>query len=90
MSEVVLNDYQEEAVAHLLKQVKEQQSIVDNTAVTDAQKEILLNANRLSVLVAPTGSGTTGQAVAELNPEDGGTQQVILVTDAGKEGGGHC
>jgi adenine-specific DNA-methyltransferase len=29
------------------------------------------------------GSGTTGQAVAELNTEDGGTRQAILVTDAG-------
>jgi len=30
------------------------------------------------------GSGTTGQAVAELNNEDGGTRQVVLVTDDGQ------
>lgn len=33
------------------------------------------------------GSGTTGQAVLELNKEDGGNRQFILVTDEGKESG---
>lgn len=32
------------------------------------------------------GSGTTGQAVAELNVEDGGHRKAILVTDSGKSG----
>lgn len=36
------------------------------------------------------GSGTTAHAVAELNKEDGGTRQCILVTDGGKtESSGH-
>lgn len=29
------------------------------------------------------GSGTTGQAIAEMNHEDGGTRQIIMITDEG-------
>jgi adenine-specific DNA-methyltransferase len=45
--------------------------------------EITDNKNAV-VLDFFAGSGTTAHAVAELNKEDGGTRQCILVTDGGK------
>ena len=55
---------------------------------------LLINNNDLVILDFFAGSGTTGQAVMELNKEDGGHRQFILVTnneangkaDAGEEG----
>ena len=45
--------------------------------------EILQNPNAV-VLDFFAGSGTTAHAVAELNAQDGGTRQCILVTDSGQ------
>lgn len=62
--------------------------IFDNPKPLDFVKKILKIINNKNAIVLDffAGSGTTGQAVMELNKEDGGNRKFILVTNNAKIG----
>jgi len=77
------------------KELKEIFNIKDDTFIFSNPKPVLLIKNiiksvggsEVTVLDFFAGSGTTGQAVLELNKEDGGNRQFILCTNNEKEDG---
>jgi len=62
-----------------VKMIKFLVNLITDT-VTEDDVETIINSD-VTVLDFFSGSGTTGQAVLELNQEDGGSRQFILVTN---------
>lgn len=65
-----------------LKNVLSKNNVFDNPKPVSLLNYILQNANKNSIVLDFfAGSGTTGQAVLELNKEDGGNRKFILCTN---------